>query len=252
MRLVMACGIGLVLGSAVAAATPAQDRSGATASPDAIPAAIVVADCAKAMGGEARIRALRTLRVEVVFGDHGDAPIVYEIRRPNQYRIESAGRYVTRFDGRQASQQRLDPSHPSAAPVLMPASVMADVDLEIAWLVPAFFDYPAESLGAADVAGRRCDRLRVTLPFGARVTYAIDAATHLVHVISVDAVLDGKPFHTERQWTDYRDVDGLRYPGAMTYQGRDQRPKAAVIRAVLLNPPLPESRFAVNGEPQGR
>lgn len=250
MRGVIACGIELMMVGAVAFATAGQAGSATPEWPVTTTTA-VVAGCAKAMGGEGRIRALRTLRVEVVYTDHGDKPIVYEIRRPNRYRIESPGRYVTRFDGRQASRQRLDRT-PLAPPVLMRAAEMADVDLEIAWLVPAFFDYPAESLGAMEVSGRRCHQLRVTLPLGATVTYAIDTDTFLIHQISVDATVDGTPFHAERQWTAYREVDGLRYPGAITYQGRDRAVKTALIRAVVWNPSLPDSRFVVEGDAEGR
>ncbi len=61
--------------------------------------ASIIAKCTEAMGGAARIKAVRTLRLEVVYPDHGASAVLHEIRRPNLIRTERAGDYVAVFDG---------------------------------------------------------------------------------------------------------------------------------------------------------
>jgi len=212
-------------------------------------AASVVARCAEAMGGRAAIESLRSLRVEVVYPDHGEAPISHEVRRPHQFRTESEGRYVLVFDGSRASYRDLDPAKTGRSPVSLPPEQLADLDVDIAWLVPAFFDYPSEYLGTDRSRGVLCHKLAVSLPLGARAVYFLDASTNLVRTIAVDVTLGGKPFHAERDWVDYRVVQGIRYPGGMTYAGRDKTTRTAVIRSVVFNPALDEARFRV---PEGK
>lgn len=207
-------------------------------------AATLVARCAEAMGGEARIRAIRSLRVEMVYPDHGDTPVVQEIRRPNRFRSERAGSHVTVFDGARASRQRLAPGA-SAAPTLVPAEELADFEVEIAWLFPAFFDHPAEYVGTSEQAGARCHGLRVRLPLGATVTYFIDAASGLVKAIAAEVPLKGKTFQVTREWRDYRTVQGLRYPAGITYKGRDGATHVAAFQSVTFDPALDESRLRV-------
>lgn len=49
-----------------------------------------------------------------------------------------------------------------------------DLELDIAFAFPAFFDYPAEYLGREMVDGAESDKLAVTLPLGVRMTYFVD------------------------------------------------------------------------------
>jgi hypothetical protein len=197
------------------------------------------------MGGERRVRAVRSLRAEVVYTDHGDAPVVHEVLRPNRYRAESAGRYVAIFDGARASYRSLNPGQSAGGLMFVPAEDLADFEADIAWLFPAFFDHPAEYIGTSERAGTLCHGLRVKLPRGATMTYLIDASTGLVKVIAADLTIRGNAVHLEREWREHRVVQGIRYPGSMTYQGRDKTVQIALVRSVVFNPPLDESRLRV-------
>lgn len=208
-------------------------------------AAAIVSRCAEAMGGERRVRAVRSLRAEVVYTDHGDAPVVHEVLRPNRYRAESAGRYVAIFDGARASYRSLNPGQSAGGLMFVPAEDLADFEADIAWLFPAFFDHPAEYIGTSERAGTLCHGLRVKLPRGATMTYLIDASTGLVKVIAADLTIRGNAVHLEREWREHRVVQGIRYPGSMTYQGRDKTVQIALVRSVVFNPPLDESRLRV-------
>ncbi len=209
-------------------------------------AASIVAACKEAMGGAGKIDALRTLRVTMIYPDHEGAPVVQEIARPNRLRSESAGRFISVFDGTRAAAQNLDPAK-RGAPQAVPAEMLKDYEVDLAWIVPAFFDYPAVDGGAVEHGGVPCRKLTVTLPHGAAMVYLVDASTRLVKTISVDLAFEGKAFHMEREWVGYRDVQGIRYPAAMTYPGRDGSVQKATIASIEVNPVLGDERFRLDG-----
>ncbi len=210
-------------------------------------AAAIVARCAKAMGGGARIMAIRTLRLEVVYPDHGPTAVLQEIRRPNRIRTERPGEYVAVFDGRRGAMLKSDPAKPGQPPVPqeLPAGAARGFETDLVWFFPAFFDFPAEYAGIADSNGTRCHKLAVTLPLGTRAEYLVDARTYLVRTIAVDETYQGQTFHMEREWLDIRSAQGIMYPGRMTYPGRGGKTATAEIKKIEFNPVLGEDRFEV-------
>jgi hypothetical protein len=55
-------------------------------------------------------------------------------------------------------------------PELIEAKYLKDLELDIAFVFPAFFDYPSEYLGREVVEGTDTHKLGVTLPLGVRLT----------------------------------------------------------------------------------
>jgi hypothetical protein len=210
-----------------------------------VDSAAVVARCAEAMGGRARIDAIKTLRATVAYSDHTGAPVVHEIKRPGLLRSEGPGRYTLIFDGQRACMITINPDQgaPPSAPQIFPAEAGKDCEIDIAWLIPAFFDHPARYAGTVERGGRLHDVLVVVLPLGGTMTYQIDAKTSRIGLISTDLTYEGKTYHMEREWTDYRSEQGINYPTAMTYQGRGGQPARASIITLEVNPPLDDARF---------
>ncbi len=233
-------GTGLGLAAATAAFGSLFDR-GAAAS--------IIADCARAMGGEAGIKRIRGLRIEVVYPDHDASAILLEIRRPNQLRTERAGDYVSIFDGRNGAMSKYDRAKPGQppAPQPLPAEAARGFETDLVWFFPAFFDFPAEGAGEAESGGVKCHRLIVTLPLGTRAEYLIDARTSLIKTIVVEEKFQGQTFRMEREWLDLKPVEGILFPTRMTYPGRGEKKATAEIKSFEINPVLTDDRFKVPG-----
>lgn len=210
-------------------------------------AASVIADCARAMGGEAGIKRIRTLRAEVVYPDHDASPVRHEIRRPNIIRTERAGAYVSLFDGRNGAMLKYDPAKPGQPPVPepLPAEAARGFETDLVWFFPAFFDFPAECAGEAESGGVKCHKLIVTLPLGTRAEYFIDARTSLIRRIVVEENFQGRTFRMEREWLDLKPVEGILFPTRMTYPGRGGKTATAEIQSLEINPVLGDDLFKV-------
>ena len=207
----------------------------------------IIAKCAEAMGGTAKIKDIRTLRAEVVYPDHDASAILHEIRRPNLIRNERSGEYVAVFDGRRGAMLKYDPAKPGQAPVLqdLPAEAARGFETDLVWFFPSFFDFPTEYAGIVESNGAKCHKLITRLPLGTRAEYLVDARTYMVKTIAVDETYQGKTFHMEREWLDFKPVQGIIYPNRMTYMGRGGKPATAELKKIEFNPVLSEDRFKI-------
>lgn len=228
--------LGLVFTAAATAAGCVLERTAA---------ASIIAKCAEAMGGEEAIRAIRTLRAEVVYADHGSSPVLHEIRRPNMIRTERAGEYLSLFDGRSGVLLKFDPARPGQPPVRqeLPAEAAKGFETDLVWFFPGFFDYPTEYAGVVESNGVKCHKLVATWPLGTRAEYLVDAQTYLVRTIALNETFQGQTFHMEREWLDLKPAQGILYPSRMTYPARGGKQAVAEIRKVEFNPVLSEDRF---------
>ena len=210
-------------------------------------AASIIAKCAEAMGGTAKIQDIRTLRAEVVYPDHGASAVLHEIRRPNLIRTERPGEYVAIFDGRLGAMLKYDPAKPGQPPVPqnLPAEAARGFETDLVWFFPSFFDFPAEYAGIVDSNGAKCHKLVATLPLGTRAEYLVDARTYMVKTIAVDETFQGQTFHMEREWLDFKSAQGIIYPSRMTYAGRGGKTATAEIKKIEFNPVLSEDRFKI-------
>ena len=198
----------------------------------------LIDECAQAMGGIESIDSLETMRLAQRYPDHAGL-IRYEIMRPNRLRMGDS----LVFDGEQASWL---PGMNTDGTLLVPQEEWKDFEVDIAWYIPAFLDYPAEYLGMETVDSTETHILQVTLPLGGVLTYNLDAQTYLVHRAAADVVLYGEEYHPERTYSDYRMVDGILYPHAFTYVGRDGvEVLTATMESLEFNVPLDEERFSV-------
>jgi len=209
----------------------------------------IIAKCAEAMGGAAKIGDIRTLRAEVVYPDHDASAVLHEIRRPNLIRTERPGKYIAIFDVRRGAMLEFDPARPGQAPIPqdLPAEAARGFETDLVWFFPSFFDFPAEYAGIVESSGAKCHKFITRLPLGTRAEYLIDARTYMVKTIAVDETFQGQTFHLEREWLDFKSVQGIIYPSRMTYTGRGGKPATAELEKIEFNPVLSEDRFEIPG-----
>jgi pimeloyl-ACP methyl ester carboxylesterase len=233
-------GVGMARSSA-AATTTARNAAQQTE------AASIITKCAEAMGGTAKIKAIRGLRAEVVYPDHDATAVIHEILRPNLIRTERPGKYVTVFDGRRGAMLEYDPDKPSQAPAPrdLPADAARGFETDLVWFFPAFFDFPTEYAGIVDSNGTKCHKLITQLPLGTRAEYLLDVRTSMVKTIAMYETHQGQTFHMEREWLDLRSVQGIVYPGRMTYPGKGGKTAVAEVKRIEFNPVLNEDRFKI-------
>ncbi len=166
----------------------------------------IITQCTEAMGGET-LTSLRNLRIVQDFPDHAGLQRA-EIERPNKVRL---GEQVV-FDGERAAL--LTPLE------IVPEEEWKDFEVDIGWYIPAFLEYPAEYTGTISTEEYEAYQLVVELPLGAVMTYFIDKETGLIQMIRADFTLYGEEHSPQREFSDYRLVDGIMFPHAFTYEGR--------------------------------
>lgn len=189
----------------------------------------IVEASVRAMGGEEVIGDLSTLRITQNWPDHGI--LRTEIERPNKERLGDHLIWNGTYCGLIGSD------------VLVPEEEWKDNEIDIAWFVPAFFDYAAESDGIQTVDGVETYKIQVALPCGALMTYYINTETHLIFKATANYTVYGDEYYVERTYSNYREVDGLLYPHKFTYQGRDGvTTLTATIRRLEINVNL-DDRF---------
>lgn len=205
----------------------------------------IVAKSARAMAGAVRIEDVRTLRVKITYPDH-EYPVITEISRPNRMRTWG-GKHVVVFDGQRGAFIERPPAADGTpqGPELIDPKYVKDFELDIAFLLPAFFDHPSEYLGRELVEGVEVHKLGVVLPLGIRTVYFVDAESYLPIKVTADVTIDGTEYHPGRIFEDYQDQGGLKYPRAVTYWWTADKVETAVVERVEVNVPLGEDRFAI-------
>jgi hypothetical protein len=196
----------------------------------------LVARCARAMAPRGSIDGLRTLRFETV-GAGGGVPTSWEIVRPNLVRKTREGAWVLVFDGSRAAYlegpRREDGT--LRGPHLVPEGEWADFELDIALHVPAFFDFPAEYAGTAEVDRRTAYLLRVTLPRGGVVVYGLDAEGYLPVQVELPS------WGYVRRFGDFREHGGFILPHR--YWSPSDSSQVTTRQNLVVNQKLAADRF---------
>jgi outer membrane lipoprotein-sorting protein len=209
----------------------------------------VIAKNVLARGGLEKLRGIQSVKQtsRSVFGGMEVTTVIYR-KRPNMMRQEmtmggQAG--VVAFDGQTAWQ--VNPAMGVASPTPVSGS-----ELEMA-KEQADFDgtlvdsrqkgYTIELVGAASVDGKRAVQLRISAP-GKRVQHCyLDADTGL----EMKVVSESPQGPIETQMSDYRDVDGVKFPFLLRFlQGGVERARLQVEK-VELNAAIENSMFRMPG-----
>ena len=197
----------------------------------------IVARCAEAMGGDLGIQNLRTLRFELSSPER--EPTLWEIERPNLVRKERTGEMALVFDGSRVAYVVAPPNEDGspAEPHLVDEAHWHHFEMDIALYVPAFFEYPATYVDTATVRGSPAHLLRVDLPMGGVVVYAVDAERFLPTRISLP------DWGYDVYLGDYGAVEGFMYFHKVwsNPDGTDE----TVLESLELNPNLDAGRFEI-------
>ena len=177
------------------------------------------------MFGDREDREIRTLYVEGYF--HGaTVPSRITVKDPNLFRNETPSGVLV-FDGKRAAWVTRAPDQAGNArgPELIEPGSWRHFEVDIALVVPAFFDHPAELKGIAQVNGSDAYELLVTLPLGGVVTYFVDAKSFLVtrRLVRWDGADDTNLW--ENIVNGWLDADGIRCPDGYEIEGRRGREK---------------------------
>jgi outer membrane lipoprotein-sorting protein len=213
----------------------------------------------EARGGADKIRAVQSERIT----GHVSAPqgiegtFVVELKRPNRMHTEISieGQKVIRvYDGKSAGWV-INPFmenkgvQPMSEEDLKGIADESDMDGPLV-------DYKSkghqiELVGKEDLDGKPVYRLKLTTKSGDVRSYFIDAATFLTTKWVGIRKIGGNDLPWESSLSDYRDVQGLKYPFQIQQgsPGTDFMQSLATEK-IEINPPLEDSRFAKPAAPE--
>jgi hypothetical protein len=211
----------------------------------------IVARHVEARGGAKRLKALGSVRMTGrVRADGGRrASVVREVSRPGRMRLEFTAEGVTSvyaFDG--AHGWQIAPMLGGFAPEPMTpdaeqlAAEQADIEGPLVdWKAKG---HRVELVGREAIDGRPVYRLRLTLKGGAILSELIDAQSLLeVRRLSTRHVR-GATVEVETDFSDYREVGGLRFPHAIdSFATGRAGHLAVVVETIELDPALDAARF---------
>ena len=200
---------------------------------------VLVAKCTEALGSYSVINNIETLRIKAVYPDHGDVPREFEMIRPNKSQNPLAGLV---FDGERACF--LNGMDGVSQPEIVDPEEWKDYEVEIGYHFPAFLDHPAVYQGIKEIDDKYYYKLGVNLPLGAKMFYLIDRETFLTAKVEFEFMMHGELFRNWRDFSDYKDVDGFKYPHKFTYGSRTGRQKGW-IHSVEINAEIDDENFKI-------
>jgi hypothetical protein len=246
--------------SVVAPAQPPAPVSSAAPAPAAAAAATpkgarlptvqeVLARSVEARGGSAKLHAVKRRREigRITLGPGNEWPIVVEHQRPASMYMEidlQGAKLIRVYDGSRGWQKA--PQAASAEPLngddLHNIANEADFD---GVLVDTSTKGKAELLGRETVGGRDAYKVQVTLLGGDAFTYSIDSTTWLPIHWEGGRLINKKPVTFESDFSDYRDVNGVKYACLIvsSIKGSAQKQKIQ-FQKIEIDPPIDDTRFA--------
>jgi len=227
---------------------PAFLRPGATAGD----ARELIARAIAAKGGLDLLRSIQTVRMEWTAtvdsdGARTNLPSTTTIRYPGAYRMEAqtpAGRVVQVFNGGQYWIE--DARGAREAPAVLAEQIRGSVQRDTVPLLIALADGRVAAKRLADVVeeGRALPAIEIALPGSTPLTLIFDPATTLI--TKTRYVFTGAPegrIAVEEQYSDYRDVRGLKVAFKMQVR-RDGAPSVdRAVRSFDFNVPLDLALF---------
>lgn len=211
----------------------------------------IIAKSIEARGGEAKLRAVKSLRLtgKIEVGPGMLAPVTMIIKRPGMVRMEFTVQGMTAiqaYDGKQGWDivpfQGKKDAEPMAADDVKELEDQADID-------GALMDYKTkgntvEFLGKDKVEGSDAYKLKVTKKNGIIETSFIDADSGLEVKSVTKTKIHGNDTEVETTYSDFRNVEGLIVPfsvetGAV---GSTQKQKITIDK-IEINPEVNDADF---------
>jgi outer membrane lipoprotein-sorting protein len=205
----------------------------------------------EARGGLPKIKSVTSMRMTGSMSMANlEVPITMLMQRPNSVRMEftvkgSTG--IRAFDGN--TGWTLMPFLGTPGPMAVTGSELRDLQ-DQADIDGALVDYKAkgnklELAGKENVNGVDAYKLKVTRASGAVEWIYLDATTYLDIKEDATHTIQGTPREVETVISDYRDIDGLKFPFAVQsgVKNEPDQQQKLTIHKVEINVPLDSSLF---------
>lgn len=235
------------LAAACSAPAPSKPQAAAPASVDEIVAAHLAA-----RGGEAKLRALRSIREtgKVTASDGRVALVTREIQRPGLFRLEFTYQGTTSVfahDG--TARWQVAPLQGQFEPVATPPEADGEVGVDQRDIEGPLVDWQAKGhlvtlAGRMAIDGKETFKLKLELKGGTTRYDYIDVASHQVVRSDVARLVRGHATVLENHFSDFREVGGIVFPHAIETHVQD-RPQVLriAVEKIELDPVLDEGRF---------
>lgn len=216
----------------------------------------IIAKNIQAHGGEAKLRAVKTLRVTgKLEAGPMQVPVTIAFERPDMVRMEFTAQGMTgiqAYDGKTGwsvmpFQGKKDPE-PMAADDLKDLQNQADLDGPL-------MDYKAkgntvEYLGKEKIEGSDAYKLKVTRKNGTVETTYIDADTGLEVKTISKTMIRGNEAEVVTTFSDFREVEGMTFPfSSETSAVGSPQTQKIIVEKVEINPSLNDSQFHMPAAP---
>ena len=212
----------------------------------------IIAKNLQSKGGIEKLKAVKSLKMMGKVSVQGmEIPIVIYVKRPNLFRQEAefqGQKMITIFDGEKAWS--INPLFGSNEPMEL-TGVQAESAKEQADFDGPFVDYKEkgikiELLGKEDVEGTPAYKLKVTKKDGKETIYYLEANSCLEIKSESTVEMQGTSFTVSTTLSDYKDVDGLKFPFSIQTSGMPGGGVQIIIEAIELNPEFEDSLFKVS------
>jgi len=210
----------------------------------------IIAKNLQSKGGIEKLKAVKSLKMMGKISVQGmEIPMVTYFKRPNLFRQEAefqGQKMITIFDGEKVWS--INPFMGSGEPMEL-TGAQAESAKDQADFDGPFVDYKEkgikiELLGKEDVEGTPAYKLKVTKKDGKETIYYLEANSCLEIKTESTVEMQGTPFTVSITFSDYKDVDGLKFPFSM--QSSAGGGAQIIIEAIELNPELEDSLFKVS------
>ena len=218
----------------------------------------IVKKYVEARGGIAKLKAVQSERItgHISFGPGLEGAFFIEFKRPLKMHMEAKidGQTLVRvYDGKSAGWI-INPFEPSKDVQPMSAEDLKTISDEADFDGP-LFDYRAKGnqialTGKNEVEGKPVYKIKLTRKTGTTRTYYIDSSSFLVLKWEGTAKQDDQEIPIENLLSDYRDVNGLKFPFEMaTGSPTIPQRRTFLIDKVEINPQIDDTRFSKPSPP---
>jgi outer membrane lipoprotein-sorting protein len=218
----------------------------------------IVAKVLAARGGEAKLKAVQSERVSgtVSFAPGVEGTFVVELKRPHKMHMEITvdnQKIIRVFDGKSTGWV-VNPFGSSRDVQPMESEDLKSISDEADFDGP-LVDYKAKGNQIEFVAKEVLDdkpvyRLKLTNPAGGTRFYVFDASTYLLVKWEGTRKVDNKDVPWESFFSDYREINGMKYAFRIDAGSPGTDVKQALITEKLeVNPQLDDSRFGKPAAP---
>jgi hypothetical protein len=220
-----------------------------TAMPTDVSATDVISDYIDAIGGKAKVNALKSMEQHLSMEVMGQAATVDLFQKaPDKFalKISASGMVMQeqKYDGTKGFSGGMGQSQViTEGPELEKLKEEAVMVKQTKYLTS---DYKLELKGIEDIEGEKCYKLNVVNPVGDKATeYYSVSKNHLLRSVSSQEGPQGSVTITQ-DYGDYKEVDGMMFPHKMTTSGMMPVPLVMNVTSIKVNQAIDDSVFTIS------